>query len=216
MELFPTLRQIAHPRIATKSNEFRIERLNSFVARFTGLNAMSGRLSNSQLLLISKGDAGAIKNYRFGIHLHSAYGLDIDQLLENAAKDRFEFAQRMLKCARSVLNLTRPQYRAGLSRSYYSMYHAARAVIFLVEKGDDYEAHQELPKHLPKDFPDRPHWENEIKTARFERNRADYDPYPKADRAFAKIATSTLNIAETFCQLLSGTSFARAVHYEPA
>jgi uncharacterized protein (UPF0332 family) len=159
---------------------------------------MPPRLSSSLLLQISKGDMRTIKNFRFGVHLHTTSGLNVDQLLEHAAKDRFKFAQQTLQCARWALKQPRPQYRTGLSRSYYSMYHAARAVIFFVEEGDDYEAHQELPRHLPGDFPDRARWENEIKTARFERNRADYDPYPKADRAFASTATSTFSVAESF------------------
>jgi hypothetical protein len=78
------------------------------------------------------------------------------------------------------------------------MYHAARAVVFFTEGGDDHEAHMELPKHLPKDFPDRDQWENEIKAARFERNRADYDPYPKSDGAFSAVARSSLATAERF------------------
>lgn len=67
-----------------------------------------------------------------------------------------------------------------------------------MENGDDHEAHMELPKHLPRDFPDRDRWENEIKTARFERNRADYDPYPSTDNAFKKTASSTFATAESF------------------
>jgi hypothetical protein len=78
------------------------------------------------------------------------------------------------------------------------MYHAARAVVYFVNAGDDHEAHTDLPKHIPKDFPDRDRWENEIKSARLERNRADYDPYPKADSAYAKAARATLKSAEEF------------------
>jgi hypothetical protein len=78
------------------------------------------------------------------------------------------------------------------------MYHAARSVVFIAQGGDDYEAHTELPKHLPKDLPSRDQWENELKTARYERNRADYDPYPKSDTAFRTTAEATLKTAETF------------------
>ena len=78
------------------------------------------------------------------------------------------------------------------------MYHAARSVVFFVHKGDDHESHQDVPKNLPKDFLDRARWENEIKTARLERNRADYDPYPKGDRSFFGPSQSVLQSAEDF------------------
>jgi hypothetical protein len=78
------------------------------------------------------------------------------------------------------------------------MYHSARAIVYYVARGDDHEAHAVLPKHLPNDFPDRDDWENEIKTARLERNRADYDPYPKSDRSFATTARTTTTTATNF------------------
>ncbi len=58
------------------------------------------------------------------------------------------------------------------------MFQAARAVIFVTRPGDDKNEHSELPKHLPKDFPSRSAWSNELKNARLLRNDADYDPYP--------------------------------------
>jgi hypothetical protein len=45
---------------------------------------------------------------------------------------------------------------------------------------------------------DRARWENEIKIARLERNRADYDPYPKGDRPFLLSSRSVLKSAEEF------------------
>jgi hypothetical protein len=71
-----------------------------------------------------------------------------------------------------------------------------------VERGDDHESHSDLPKHIPNDFPNRNVWENCIKTARLERNRADYDPYPKLDRAFADAAKCTLESAQEFLPLV--------------
>jgi uncharacterized protein (UPF0332 family) len=162
---------------------------------------MPQRLSNSELLLIVKGDTKSIQNFGFAIHAHNRSGHDLDTLLEHAARDRFRFAQENLKWARAAIQSASPQNRVGLARAYYAMYHAARAVVFYVERGDDFEAHSELPKHLPNNFPNRAQWENSLKNARLERNRADYDPYPKSDRTFGIIARSILTSAEDFLVL---------------
>lgn len=159
---------------------------------------MPPRISTLHLLQISKGDAKTINQFRMGVHISQTSGRSIDELVEVATKDRFKFALETLRCAQWARNVPTPFHRVTLARSYYAMYHAARAVVYFHEKGDDHEAHMELPKHLPRDFPDRDRWENEIKTARYERNRADYDPHPRADRTFETIALSTLNTAQQF------------------
>jgi hypothetical protein len=76
------------------------------------------------------------------------------------------------------------------------MYQATRAVVFFVTDGDDHEQHTVLPGNLPKDFPSNTQWEADLKNARFERNRADYDPYPP-DRAFEPIARTLTAQATT-------------------
>lgn len=68
------------------------------------------------------------------------------------------------------------------------MYHLIRAVVYYHAGGDDHEDHTKLPGEIPKDFPDVGVWTNTLKQARFERNRADYDPYPKQDAKFSLIA----------------------------
>lgn len=159
---------------------------------------MAKRLKTAHLLLISKGRTDTLNNFRLGIHVSTTSGCTIDQLIETATKDRYRLAREFLKTAKHGLAGTKPQHRLALAKAYYAMYHAARAVVYFIERGDDHEAHSVLPKHLPKDFPDRDDWENEIKTARLERNRADYDPYPKSDRAFAIIAGTTTITASNF------------------
>jgi uncharacterized protein (UPF0332 family) len=156
------------------------------------------KLSITHLLHIAKGDAKTLNLFRLGVHITTTSGLTVEQLVDQAAKDRFTFARETLRCARRALNDQSPQYRLALARSYYAMYHAARAVVFFSEGCDDHEAHMELPKYIPKDFPDREKLENDIKTARFDRNRADYDPYPKSDRAFSAAARSTFETAKLF------------------
>jgi uncharacterized protein (UPF0332 family) len=87
-----------------------------------------------------------------------------------------------------------------VGRSYYAMYHAVRAVVFLAYGGDDHEAHAKLPGQLPADFSDRTNWENTLKSARFDRNRADYDPYPRTDAAFRTTALETCRAATDLIQ----------------
>ncbi len=159
---------------------------------------MAKRLTTAHLLRISKGDATSLNQFRLGIHIATLSGSTIDQLIENAAKDRFQFAQKLVRIATRILDGKKPEHRVALGKTYYGMYHAARAVVYFIERGDDHEAHAELPKHLPKDFPDRDEWENKLKIARLERNRADYDPYPKSDGAFAPTAHSTTATAKQF------------------
>ncbi|PPT84501.1 hypothetical protein XarbCFBP8149_19440 [Xanthomonas arboricola] len=82
------------------------------------------------------------------------------------------------------------------------MYHAARAATFMSYGGDDHEQHTVLPSKLPKDFPDAAQHQNSLKNARFERNRADYDPYPRSDDDFSEaaatlVADATLIVSTT-------------------
>jgi hypothetical protein len=76
------------------------------------------------------------------------------------------------------------------------MYHAFRATVFFVHGGDDHEEHSKLPSGIPPDFPGRANWENDLKNARLDRNRADYDPYPKNDLMFKPTATQLIKKAE--------------------
>lgn len=159
---------------------------------------MSPKLSDKHLLNITKGNIDTLKGMGYGIYLTSHSGLTLDQLVENACRDRFHLAQGFLRASRQAFSGPNRNYRVTLARAYYAMYHAARSIVFFVHGGDDHESHQNVPKNLPQDFVDRARWENEIKTARLERNRADYDPYPKGDRAFMLPATNALKSAENF------------------
>ena len=149
-------------------------------------------------LVISKGTKATLKNFETGIHFKNICNQEIAELKVIVTIDRYRLAQAMHKAAQRSLLESKKQYRSSISRSYYSMYHAARSVIFLDFGGDDNEAHTKLPSHLPTSFPDRLEWENEIKLARFERNRADYDPYPCDDQLFKDRAQYMLNESDIF------------------
>ena len=63
-----------------------------------------------------------------------------------------------------------------------------RACAFICHEGDDYEEHSKLPLNIPPDFDTAVDWQNKLKDARLARNNADYEAYPKSDRAWQKTA----------------------------
>ena len=156
------------------------------------------RLPEEKLLIVSKSKKQFFENSKFGIYLANTSGLTLDQLIANACSDRLKLARENYNSARMVVRLSRPQYRLTVACAYYAMYHAARAVVFFVNEGDDHEEHSKLAANLPDDLPDVGAWRNRLRSARLERNRADYDPYPKSDRAFSQTALTTLSDAADF------------------
>jgi hypothetical protein len=80
------------------------------------------------------------------------------------------------------------------------MYQAMRAAVYIAHGGDDHEEHSKLPSHVPTDFPEQD-WQTRLKDARLVRNDADYDPYPVANRDWAKRAKTMKNEAEILLRL---------------
>lgn len=79
-------------------------------------------------------------------------------------------------------------HRLAVTRFYYAMYHAMRAVVFLEYDGDDYEDHRTLHTKPVGALPAASQWQNKLKNARTFRNQADYDPYPRSDAAWRPTA----------------------------
>lgn len=141
-------------------------------------------ISENELLLISKSRLEKLKNFSDGVSISRRARSSIERLKFRVAKDRIRLAQMQLRDS-SVAASSNPRLsRTGISRAYYAMYHAARAATYISHGGDDHEEHSVLPGKLPADFPNSEHWRNKLKNARFERNRADYDPYPRNERDF--------------------------------
>lgn len=134
--------------------------------------------------------ASRIADFEAGISLRSRTGYEVHELIAKVAIDRLTLGAAHHREARSAM--ARRAYRNVISRAYYAMYQTFRGVVFLVNKGDDHEEHKILPSHLPNDFPAKAIWENRLKTARLERNRADYEPYPRGENAFKSRAIQTL------------------------
>lgn len=57
---------------------------------------------------------------------------------------------------------------------------------------------------MPEDFPDGLAWGNRLSEARFLRNQADYDPYPKPDIDFSDISKKQLQTTSEFLGLAEG------------
>ena len=146
------------------------------------------RATDQDLLFVSKGSMERLDAFAAGASLTERTGYSISALRSKAVSDRLKLARSILESAENSLARPTPSFRTAVSRAYYSMYHITRALSYFVHGGDDNQDHYKLPGSIPHDFPSHSHWENELKRARLERNRADYDPYPKSDRQFESTA----------------------------
>lgn len=153
------------------------------------------KAASSDLLFVSKSPKEKLDSLAAGASLVHRTGYQIQELRHKAAEDRLAFARALLRDANAALQASPVLYRTAVSRCYYSMYHALRSAAYLHHGGDDHEQHTVLPSKIPDDFPNRKGWENALKNARFERNRADYDPYPRDANEFAEIAQTLLRTA---------------------
>lgn len=138
----------------------------------------------AQLASLSELSANRIRDLKYGTVLTAQTGYTIAELIEKVALDRVALGALLHREARAAMERSPPSFRNSISRSYYSMYQTFRGVVFYVTQGDDYEKHSILAQHIPDDFPGSPYWENALKTARLERNKADYEPYPRNDSQF--------------------------------
>jgi hypothetical protein len=146
--------------------------------------------SEKDLRAVSELSAARIQDLRFGASLVERTGYDVLSLIAKVSLDRVALGAALHRQARAALHGRPRSFRSAISRGYYAMYQTFRGVVFFVSRGDDFEDHSKLSQHLPKDFPQMPYWANALKDARLERNRADYEPYPRSDTAFAASAAS--------------------------
>lgn len=161
------------------------------------------RITDSELLLVSKASAEKLKNFADGASLTARARRTIRQLQIRVATDRVRLARRHLKDAQLARTAATPSPRTVVSRAYYAIYHAARAVTYVHHEGDDHEGHTVLAQKLPPDFPDCDGWKNRIKEARYDRNRADYDPYPASDADFEASGVRLMREAKEMIVLAS-------------
>lgn len=141
-------------------------------------------LNNARLRRISQSPKDTIALWKEGASLVADSGHQIDALLLVVASDRWKLSKQFNNQGKRLMLLQTPACRSAISRFYYSMYHAARACVFLETKGDDHERHSELPLHLPSALKTPTNWQTILKNARLLRNRADYESYPKTENSW--------------------------------
>lgn len=158
-------------------------------------------LTDAELLHFSKSEQVTLDNYNSGVIFARRAKKTINRIKFQVAKDRLTLAKIHLKDAVAISKCSPSMNRAVVSRAYYALYHAARAASYISLGGDDYEQHTKLPTKFPDDFPNVAYWKNTLKDARLERNRADYDPYPRGDIDFASSAVNFIAEARKFIGL---------------
>jgi hypothetical protein len=141
-----------------------------------------------RLRRVSEGTARDHGLWTEGVFLEGDTGRTLDELRDRAASDRLALAAACIRRAAAMMRARPPMYRDAVSRSYYAMYHAWRAVAFYVHGGDDHQEHKRLPDFDPPGLGNSALWQNRLKDAREARNRADYRAYPKAETAWQREA----------------------------
>jgi uncharacterized protein (UPF0332 family) len=144
--------------------------------------------TDSLMLEVSQAKSSQFNQWRRGIRLELDSGLRLEDLRTKVVADRWQLALDFNDRGAKLLRSRPPLYRDAISRFYYSMYHALRAVAYFTYFGDDHEEHRALPSAIPRDFYDNEIWANNLKNARDTRNRADYEPYPAEPAAWASDA----------------------------
>jgi len=122
----------------------------------------------------------------------------VDELVNRLVGDRFAKATDYLTFAQQLdasVTLNQPHI---ISRCYYAMYHAARALVLHVRRAD-LDDHDRLPAALGQilgtDYGDVLGQWREV------RNQADYSPYAPADLASQVVtAVSDANLLLTACR----------------
>ena len=152
-------------------------------------------LAEQLLLTISTSKTGALSAYPTSGAKHP---LPLAALIRQATSDRLQLAGYHLHAGDNLLFAS--HYRSAISRYYYAMYQAARAIVFAAHQGDDHEQHSVLPRKLPNNWPTASQREIELTDARLLRNQADYDCYPIVEAAWEIDARGLAVTAANFVQ----------------
>src|SRR5262249_27574992 len=87
---------------------------------------------------LAKRDIGLLK---MGVYLHTSQARSLEDLRHQVTADQLRLAKEVLGTADKLLRSRPAQYRSAISRYYYSMYHAMRAVVYFAHGGDDHQKH---------------------------------------------------------------------------
>ena len=151
-----------------------------------------------RLRRVVKLDSKALGLFKEGVSLEKALALSIGDIVHKTTSDRLRLGEHFIDVANTMRRGRRRDWRSIIGRYYYGMYHGMRSVSFFAYTGDDHEAHSELFKSIPDDFPNKTLRANELKDARLRRNEADYDPYPVDDKYFQSVVRTLDPVANGF------------------
>ena len=107
---------------------------------------------------------------------------ELDDTIAQITMDRYEMGEEFLCSAKAISGDSKVDRRNVISRSYYAMYHSARAVIFHTVLYDE-DVHERLPERIHEIL--RGKYGQILRECRDIRNEADYSPYPEIDLAAA-------------------------------
>jgi len=103
---------------------------------------------------------------------------EVEELINHLVKDRFKKAQAYLKFTRQLNPQQEIEQTHIVSRVYYAMYHAARAIVLHTQRMD-VDDHKKLATAFGQIVGGS--WEDILTEWRKLRNRLDYSPYLPSD-----------------------------------
>ncbi len=124
-----------------------------------------------------------ISGERYGLlHDLAAEGLfpsaDLEHIVEEVTIQRYNLAKNFHESAKAIPLNTDIDARNVISRNYYAMFHAARAVIFHFHRYDE-EKHEEVIKRIGSILSNR--FQDMLSEWKEKRTVVDYSPFPKFD-----------------------------------
>ena len=118
---------------------------------------------------------------------------ELERIVEEFTIQRYNFAKSFHESAKAISIKADVDARNVISRNYYAMFHAARAVIFHFYRYDE-EKHEEVIKIIGNILGDGSR--NQLRKSKENRNAADYSPFTELD--LIDCANSSIQEVEEF------------------
>ncbi len=121
-----------------------------------------------------------------------------DRAVADTCRCYLRLANLQLEVARAAIG-PRNGWRTVVSRGYYASYSTSKAIRLYVAgyTVNDTSDHKKVGE-LPDDFPDREDWVTTLVDMRFDRNIADYEPWPGSKARLKNYPKDTFDYAKTF------------------
>lgn len=117
----------------------------------------------------------------------------IETLVNQTVTDRMDLARQYLAFAQSIALASEFNGRQVISRSYYAMHHAARAVIFAITR-QDITSHEGVIREIRRRLGEQA--ADALETQLNLRNDVEYEVYPRVD--VINLAQEARNTAAEF------------------